>query len=291
MLGKRRARVAVGLASLLFALPADAADEPNVCTDAYEGAQTLMRPGSNKLLPAREALRTCMRSGCKDWMVADCSKWLGEVEARIPTVVFSAKNTAGRELADAAVSTASGQALASTIDGRAVEIDPGQHTFVFKLPDGTEKGKTALVREGEKAQSVSILFDASPEELAQLQERNSAQSAGGAAVERRPSTLRYVGFAAAGLGAVGLALGAVFGATALSKKNSACDDQGLCDSQTDIDDAKSAASIATVGFVAGGILLAGGVTLAIFAPSTTVRVGPQASLGPGRAGFGLGGTW
>ena len=127
------------------------APEADVCTTSYEGAQELMRPNrsESKLLLARESLRTCLRSNCKSWIVADCSKWLSEVETRIPSVVFSAKNTAGRDLTDVKVSTASGDPIVQSLDGHSIEMEPGPHDFVFLGPNGARVEKRVLVREGE----------------------------------------------------------------------------------------------------------------------------------------------
>ena len=261
---------ALGLAAVSLAARAHA-DDANVCSESYEGAQTLMKPGQSesKLLPAREALRTCMRSGCKDWMVSDCSRWLGEVESRIPTVVFSAKNTAGRDLGDVHVARDDGEELAASIDGRAREMEPGSHRFVFTASDGTRREKQALVREGEKAQNVSVLFDAPPEERASvgLGSETTAPRPG----HKGTSALPYVGYGVVGAGVVGLGIGTIFGLTAIAKKDTAsCDASGAC-AAGPLADATSAARVSTVAFVAGGVLLAGGLALILFAPSARSR--------------------
>lgn len=276
------------------------ADEPNVCTESYEQAQVFMKPKSgdedSTLLKARASLLTCMRSSCKDWMVADCSKWLSEVEARIPTVVFSARNTAGRELTEVQVQKTSGEALATKLDGRAIEIEPGQHLFAFVTEDGTRVEKRALVREGEKAQSIAAMFEASAEELAQVRAQNNPGGPGGPTdrgrFEKQPSTLNYVGYGAAGLGVVSLGIGTIFGVTAISKKNTAnCDSNHVCDDLGAAEDAKSAAVVSTIGFIAGGALLVGGVALVLFAPANTVRVEARASVSPSGGFYGIGGTF
>jgi hypothetical protein len=294
-----RPRVAAFIAATtcsFVVLPAFA-DEPNVCTDAYEQSQVQMKPrtgdGESTLLKARASLLTCMRSNCKDWMVADCSKWLSEVEARIPTVVFSARNTAGRDLTDVQVQKQSGETLAAKVDGRAIELEPGQHSFVFVAEDGTRVEKSALVREGEKAQSIVAMFEASPEELAKARGQSGAVGPTGPATrfEKEPGTLQYVGYGAAGVGVVGIGLGAVFGLIAINKKSDAkCDDR-FCDDPAALDDAKSAADVASVGFIAGAVLLAGGVALILFTPSRSVRVEARASASPNGALYGLGGSF
>src|SRR5262245_51611728 len=133
-----------GAALLVCALlvPRNAfADEPTVCQEVYEQSQVLMKSkaGKSTLLPAREMLRTCVRSNCKDWALVDCARWLSEVEARIPTVVFSARDSAGRDLTDVRVATPTDVSIASRLDGHALEMEPGEHSFVFIAPDGTRR--------------------------------------------------------------------------------------------------------------------------------------------------------
>lgn len=288
----------VATASSLAALPAFA-DEPNVCVESYEQAQVSMKPrtgaGESTLLRARTSLLTCMRSNCKDWMVADCSKWLTDVEARIPTVVFSARNTARRDLAAVKVQTASGEALTARLDGRAIELEPGEHVFVFIAGDGTRIEKTALVREGEKSQSIVAMFEASPEEVAKARAQEGPTGPTGPtdrAQTGSKSTLRYVGYGATALGVVGLGVGAIFGITAIAKKNAAnCDASGACEDGEALASARSAAVPATVGFVVGGALLIGGVALILFAPSSSVRIEARSSVSPSGSFTGVGGTF
>ncbi len=257
---RRHPRILVAVAALTASLPSAAhADEASVCVDAYEKSQVLMKPASGRstLLPAREMLRTCMRSGCKDWMVADCSRWLSEVEARIPTVVFSARDTSGRDLAEIVVTTVEGVSLASRLDGRAIELERGEQVFVFVAPDGVRREKRVLVREGEKNQGVSAVFDAPPAETKRV-------------VTARHGTppLRYVGYGVAGAGVIGLGVGAIFGLQALAKKKEANCIENVCDERP-MEEATSAAKVATIGFIAGGTLVAGGALLVLFGPESS----------------------
>ncbi len=114
-------------------------------------------------------------------------------------------------------------------------------------------------------------------------------------------TQRIAGAAVGGVGVAGVAVGAIFGALALSE-----DTQSFC-SPTDTStctpagasarsDAHTFAHVSTAGFVAGGVLLAGGVVLLATAPRAKaatavgmVRVGPV--WGPGVRGVALGGAW
>lgn len=86
-------------------------------------------------------------------------------------------------------------------------------------------------------------------------------------------TLRTVGFVAAGVGAVSLVVGTVFGLSASSKNSDAekqctgnlCTQEGL----TLTDEARSAATVSTIAFVAGGVLVVGGLGLALFGPKAS----------------------
>jgi hypothetical protein len=282
-----RPRILVAVAALTASLPtAVRADEGGVCVDAYEQSQMLMKPasGQSTLLPAREMLRTCMRSSCKDWMVADCSRWLTEVEARIPTVVFSARDTSGRDLAEIGVRTVDGASIASRLDGRAIELEPGAQVFLFVAPDGARREKRVLVREGEKNQGVSAVFDAPPDETKRVV---TARHATG--TRAGTPALRTVGYGVAGAGVIGLGVGAIFGLRAIAKKNEANCFENVCDERP-MEEATSAAKIATIGFVAGGTLVTGGALLLLFGPkSSPVEAGLH--LAPASARLDLSGRF
>jgi hypothetical protein len=140
-------------ASSLLAFTA-LADDKQVCSDAYSKAQTFR--DAHKLVVAREQLRICARAECPGFIAKDCAGWLKDVEPRIPSVVFVAKNAAGSDVADVKV-TMDGAPLVTKLDGLAVDIDPGAHTFDFEAPDGRAEEK-AVVTEGAKAQRISVTF-------------------------------------------------------------------------------------------------------------------------------------
>jgi hypothetical protein len=220
-------------------------------------------------------------------MLADCSRWLSEVEARIPTVVFSARDTSGRDLAEIVVTTVDGASVASRLDGHPIELEPGEQTFVFVAPDGARREKRALVREGEKDQGVSAVFDGPPDET------NRVVIAKDATAGTRTGTpaLRYVGYGVTGAGVIGLGVGAIFFVQAIRQKNDAnCDITNACTYQDKLDEAKSAATISSIGFVAGGALAAGGVLILLFGPKSS-PIQPRVGLGPASAGLDLTGRF
>jgi hypothetical protein len=101
-----------------------------------------------------------------------------------------------------------------------------------------------------------------------------------------------------GLGVVGLAVGVGFGLSASSSWSSAkseCASTTSCSDHAravaDHDGAANAATLSTIGFVAGGALVAGGLALFLTAPpgetAASPRVGVRLSPGVGRDGAGM----
>jgi len=97
---------------------------------------------------------------------------------------------------------------------------------------------------------------------------------------------------------VGLGVGSFFGLKAMSKKSDAgCSADKVCPDVPAADtfrDATNAGKLATIFFVAGGVLAAGGLTLWIFAPkqeSSTVALQLMPAIGMQSRGATLQGSW
>ena len=104
-----------------------------------------------------------------------------------------------------------------------------------------------------------------------------------------------MGLSTAGVGVVGLVLGAYFGLTARSKWQKANRVGGTCADAACPEltqQASNAATLSTVSFVAGGVLAAAGVTLWLVAPKGGAEhASLRPAIGPGLAGLELGGAW
>jgi hypothetical protein len=109
-------------------------------------------------------------------------------------------------------------------------------------------------------------------------------------------TRRTLALAAGAAGIVGLGLGTAFGLVSMSKGNDAdgrCDAKNTCDTEGLAlrRDAIDAGNIATIAFVAGGVLAAGGVVLWLTAPprgaAKTVGQLPRVGVAPRWAGVAL----
>ena len=281
---------------------APAPPDKAACLDASNKAQTFR--DAHKLIEARDALRICAQQVCPGVVSKDCLTWLDAVEQGLPTVVVSAKDPSGRDLFDVKV-TADGQPLTSKLAGDALPMNPGPHAFHFELADGTVLDQQVLVREGLKNQNIAVVLG----KAAPVPAAGAAPATPGAMPDTPPAAengsgipWHTVGWITGGVGVAGIALGSIFGIMAMSDKNGAhCDASGACN-PSGLSSANSAATISTVGFIAGGVLLAGGAALVLFGPSdgapapaapatgsATLKIAPL--VGSRDAGLVLGGSW
>jgi hypothetical protein len=140
----------LALAGLLLAPgPAQAADG---CARAYERAQEQRVEG--KLRAAQGQLLGCSQMNCAPFIRSDCARWLAEVQAAQPTVVFAARQ-GGRDL-DQVTVTCDGERMAAGLDGRAVDMDPGKHSCRFEAAGALPAAVELLVMEGQKSRVVQV---------------------------------------------------------------------------------------------------------------------------------------
>jgi hypothetical protein len=262
------------------------ADDKATCLDAASKAQRLQ--DAHKLVEARERLRVCARAQCPAVVQTDCANWLAEVEKTLPTVVFVATTRAGAALVDVKVSI-DGLPLAPKLDGQALPVNAGLHTFHFESASDGSSDQQVLVNEGERNRAVAVVLAAAAP--AQTPPSNgSAQETGG-----RSRASNWVGWVLGGAGVLGLGVGTVFGVVTLGDKRSAhCDDNNVCDPGT-VGEIKNASLVSDIGWLAGGTLLAAGVAVVLFVPSGShgaaagIGVAPVFTAGGGE--IVTGGRW
>lgn len=132
------------------------ADEVDACIAAAEQSQEQRRDAH--LRAAREELVVCARDACPRAIQKDCKRWLGEVEALLPTVVIHAVDAAGSDIVGARA-LVDGAPLPGALDGRAVAIDPGEH--VLRVEAGARGvEQRIIIREGERARLIPLRFPA-----------------------------------------------------------------------------------------------------------------------------------
>jgi hypothetical protein len=254
----------------------------------------------HKLVEAREQLRVCAAAACPAVVQSDCAGWLADVDKALPSVVVTARDGAGADLVDVKVSV-DGQPLLSRLDGQALPMNPGSYTLHFERADATSVDRAVIVREGEKNQSVAVVFGApavaSPASPSPARTTPAASPGPESpASHGAASAWRTMGWVLGGVGVVGLGVGAALGFSAIGDKNGAdCNTSDQCLAGP-LSSAKSAALGADIGLIAGGVLLAGGGALVLFGPTgaqeravASVKIAP--AIGTGSGGLVLGGSW
>lgn len=287
------------------AVPAIAqAQKRDACKEGYERGS--VSRDSGRFVEARGLLQQCGSASCAPAAQKKCAAVLADVEAHLASVILSAGEArSGIDLTDVAVSI-DGREGPRKLDGRAQDVDPGEHTFVFQLADGRKAEKRVTLRAGERNASVSVTIGAAAPvagtavwgaamPAAPAWSANDVALAEEAKRMRYPtSPLKIAGFAFAGVGVAGLAVGSTFGLMASNKKSSPqCDAVAkVCDPGV-LDEARRDATISTVGFVAGAALLVGGLTLVVVAPKNpmSARVQTAPAIGANGGGLSLQGAW
>jgi len=225
--GRMRALFAMclGVFAFLYATGAFARDskKKEECAAAYEKSQELR--ASDKLHEARDALVVCAQDACPSFVQADCTQWLAEVQRDMPTIVFAAKDQNRVDTA-AVVVTLDGAMLLSELDGKAVAIDPGQHTVRFEHPGADPIEQQIVVREGEKDRVVEVSFAPVGADLGRKEDpygmSTSTASRDAGTKANRPfdrTRLRPYAYVAGGVGAAGLISFAVFGLVGKSQQS------------------------------------------------------------------------
>jgi hypothetical protein len=232
---------------------------------------------------------------------------LQKVEGRLP---YATINVEGGGSARVAV-TEDGRRIPDALVGVPRPVNPGSHNYEA-VAEGLRGTASVEIKEGARERVLLKLepanVSAPAADTAAAGEAGPAASEPGAdgqgasaAAEIDTATagtnpLRIASYVALGVGAVGLGLGTFFALDASSKfdeSNTLFEDSNCAQSCPDnvkaeiaqLDsDAESAQSLATIGFIAGGVGVAAGVTLFIVssgkdsAPAEAVRVRPYVGL-------------
>lgn len=293
-------RIAAPLAVWMLASSSSALAAPptkEACVAANEAAQDLRQAG--KLREAREKLLLCVSDACPRPVREDCVQRLDEVDTAMPTLVFEVKDANGNDVAAAHV-TMDGKPLVDRVTGAAVPIDPGQHRFTFEASGGVAHAEqTVVIREGDHERHVRVVLAAAATAVTPPP-RSTPPAGTPEPVAEAPATggtQRTIGLAVGAAGVVGLVVGSVFGLVSKSTYDhalrsecggnpDACSTQGAQDGQT----AHGQAMVSTVGFIAGGVLLAAGAVLYFTAPSGRA-IGVAPAVGWNAAGLTVGGPW
>lgn len=209
---------------------------------------------------------------------------LATLQSRIPQLVVEVEGAPPDQVSV----TIDGKPDTQLVVGEKLQVDPGRHRIQATYGESTLQQEIQLA-EGD-ARTLVLPFSgnaaaaAAPTEGGEDPSSLEMDKHGGASA----SPLKAFGWVSLGLGGVGLVVGGVAGVITLGKKsdiedNPRCNGNRCAPSEQDVVDSyRSARSISTVGFIAGGVLTAAGVTLLITQSANGADT--QAFIGPGTIG-------
>jgi hypothetical protein len=283
---------AVG-AVFLIPAPANAADPTTIdCLNANNSSVGLRN--DHKLRAARDRLLVCSAKSCPVDIRKECLRRVDDVNASLPTIVFEATDAAGKDLSAVKV-TMDGETLAERLDGTALTVDPGEHTFVFETAGLPRLTARFVLRESQKDRREAITFAAAPSAAAgpvrapppAEPPTDTVPAVPSAGAEAPPSRgAPWLPITLLGVGGAGIAAGAVFTFIAHDKRTQG--DQ-LCPGGTcpgsdhaqiaSLDgDATTAGQIGVASFVVGGLAAAAGATLFVLRGRGATSTGKSARL-------------
>lgn len=225
------------------------------CAVAYEKAQEAKV--DNRLREAKKHLAICAQSQCPAFIRADCAEWFEEVTQSVPSVVFSAVDSAGADTSEVRV-VIDGAVYSERLDGNPLELDPGEHTFRFEHADDPPIEQKTLIRAGERNRSIQISwFAGKPNDW-------------GPQTEPEPGPLRPYAYVAGGVAAVALVSFGIFGIVGRQQEKSVkekCEANLATCPLDEIDSAEDKLLIADISLgVAAVSLLTGAVLFGLSEP-------------------------
>jgi hypothetical protein len=172
----------------------------NECVASYQQAQVSRQDGD--LLKAQQELVSCAGAGCPDAMQADCSRWLEEVEAALPSVVFRALTPNGSDIADARIQVDAQPERA--LDGRSITLNPGKHQVTVRAPHFAPVTLQVQFVEGQKLREQALTLHPITRSPSASGSMTQAAAAGSNPAERRFTAVQWVGASGAVAGGLGL---------------------------------------------------------------------------------------
>lgn len=131
------------------------------CVAAFDRGQRARREG--ELKTARDELLVCSRPDCHPAVRTDCMGVLRQVEDAQPTIVLKATDARGVDLPDVRVEIG-GRTIATSLDGRAIAVDPGRVAVVFHREPSPPVTVEVVLAEGEKRRVVQATLVTGREE-------------------------------------------------------------------------------------------------------------------------------
>lgn len=284
-------------AASVGAAVASADDES--CRNAYVETQRLQRAA--QFLAARRAAVACGQDTCSDTVRSQCSTWLENIERAVPTVVIDARDDTGAALADVQLE-ANGSVVTERLNGRALELDPGEYVLRFRHGEHVVEQRT-LIREAEKYRTIAVRFDPRPTPAVPARAEPEAPAAppgpaspppwaeslaAGATASRAPTSdtsLPTASYLLGGLGLAGVATFAVLATSGYaSERNLRRTCAGACEADR-VNAVRARYLVADVALGVGVSSLAAAVAVWVWTPREPWAASGRLSFGPRRVAF------
>ena len=263
----------------LAAVPAEAQPAKQACFDAYPNAQRLRKAG--KLRASRAELVTCSQDACPAAMRKDCTQWMSEVAADIPSIVIAATDESGADTPEVAV-VVDGERAKERLDGNPLELDPGEHTLTLTHRGATLE-RAIVLRAGERRRTIAVSF-AKPKTATPAPSATAAPTT--APPDERPKagvpTATYV------LGGVGLASLAASAYFYFDQKRVHDDLSSSCAPRCSPDDVSPLKTRQLLAGITGGVgVVALGAAIALYVTRPSAETNASVGLLRGSPGLGL----
>ncbi len=148
---------ALAVAAWSPAAPAQTPPDVDACIAAHEAGQIARK--HDKLVDARRAFATCAVDACPKLARDDCSTWLGEVDALVPTIELSVKDSNGASVPSARC-TLDGAGIDAPLEGRAIPLDAGPHALHCEGQGVAPLDRAFATATGERDRRIDIILDA-----------------------------------------------------------------------------------------------------------------------------------
>jgi hypothetical protein len=274
---KRMVVVLLATTTLLHANAARAADPTTAdCLAANE--KSIQLRGQHQFRAARGELLICASEACPGDIRSECARRVTEINRAIPTIIFEAKDSSGKDLTVVKV-TMDGETLTERLEGTALSIDPGEHDFAFEA-SGRSVKRRLVIREAEKERLEQVRWE-EPKKNATLLPAPTQT----ARQQSKPgSGQRTAAVVVGSVGLVGVVVGAIFGVSAKIRYgksepfcvNDHCSGQG----HSYREGALANADASTLAFVLGGVALGGAGVLWFTAPRSLAPAEARLRLAP-----------
>jgi hypothetical protein len=150
------------------------ADDVRACIAASTDAQTQRQQG--RLLAARDRAIACARDVCPAVVRSQCARWVTELAGRIPAIVVRVQDADGADVLTNVRLSIDG--APARLDGRPVELDPGEHAVEAVTDAGARVARKVLLAESEGPRPLVLRLPPAQDERRERPSPATAAAAG-----------------------------------------------------------------------------------------------------------------